>query len=102
MPLLCDLLCNLINVSPPGSAVHGISQAWICTWGWHGFQSHYLRCTVCRVEVDQRPVSLDTGFKSPFIFSCWKDSCWRVFLLSSAKKRKQIKILSGQQLMMPE
>ena len=39
---LCPTLCHPVNCSPPGSSVHGISQARILEWAAISFQGIFL------------------------------------------------------------
>ena len=40
---LCPTLCDPIDGSPPGSAVHGIFQARVLEWGATAFSNIYTR-----------------------------------------------------------
>ena len=41
---LCPTLCDPVDCSPPGSSVHGISQARILGWVAISFSKEYSRC----------------------------------------------------------
>ena len=41
LEVLCQTLCDLMNYSPPGSSVHGISQARILDWVAISFSRGY-------------------------------------------------------------
>ena len=82
--LHCVHLCDPMNCSPPGSSVHGISQAGILAWVSISYfrESSWPTSPVCpALQVDSLPAE-SLGRPTNFIICCW--CCWVSSVVSNS------------------